>query len=124
MFKLGHEVVIEGKLVKKEAFPHVVELMKARIKETGKPEVTSKYEYVKFSEPKYGVVVGIRSVASSRVHYLNPVYDFEFVETKVERMPAVLVACNLRGLHLVPIEKVYDFYDYELESEIEDFELA
>ena len=82
--------------------------MQCRITATGEPEVSSKYEVERFDAPKLGIVVGIRSVTLSRIHY----FDGEMVLTKITRQPAVLIACDLRGTILVPANLVHDYTDW------------
>jgi hypothetical protein len=110
-FELGQEVVIEGKFVNTNVWRYEVEESIARIAKTGEPEISHKYEVEKFDEPRFGVVVGIRSIVASRIHY----FDGEMVNTKTIRQPAVLVACDLRGMVLVPVNMVHDQIEWEIE---------
>lgn len=104
-FELGQEVVIEGKFVTANIWGNKVEEAKMRIEATGMREISHKYEVEKFNESKFGIVVGVRSIVASRIHYLN---ENNVVRTKVLRQPAVLVACDLRGTALVPVSMVRD----------------
>lgn len=101
-FKLGQEVTVLGKLVKVEVTPKVVVDAEARIKTTGVPEISRKYRVEEFTQPCSGIVVGVRSVVKERIHFLNG----SILDTKTLRQPVLVVACNLRGQYLVPMDKV------------------
>jgi hypothetical protein len=111
-FELGQEVVIEGKFVNTNVWGYEVEEAKKRIEETGVPEISHKYEVEKFEETKFGIVVGVRSIVASRIHYLN---EYNVIRTKILRQPALLVACDLRGTILVPVNMAYDHLEWVVE---------
>lgn len=110
-FELGQEVVIKGKFINQEAVITDIEESKKRIEQTGKPEISIKYGVETFDEPKVGIVVGVRNIVGSRIHY----YNGESVQTKTLRQPAIVVACNLRGQFLAPVSMVQDYWEWDLE---------
>lgn len=112
-FMLGQEVVITGKLVKEYLSAYEVEVMKEQIKETGQPAASKKYSVKKFDKPKFGIVVGTRSIVGSRLHYLDTSFNTPIVSTKTIRQPAVVVATDLRGLYYVPMTMVQDYEEWE-----------
>ncbi|MCC5802252.1 hypothetical protein [Rossellomorea vietnamensis] len=100
--KLGQEVTLLGKLVKVDVSPKAVADAEARIKSTATPEISRKYKVEEFPQPRTGIVVGVRSVVKERIHFMNgPILD-----TKTIRQRVLVVACDLRGQYLVPMDKV------------------
>lgn len=122
-FRLGQEVVIGGKFVKKGIPGFEVEKAKMEIRETGISVTSHKYDVENFAEPKAGIVVGIRSIVCSRLHYLDTTASGgKFVDTKTIRQPAVIVATDLRGLYYVPMSLVQDYEEWEFEELEESLE--
>lgn len=99
--KLGQEVLVIAKLMQVEVTPKSVDQAEKRILETGTPETSRKFFIADLVKPRSGVVVGIRNVVRERIHYLK---DSKVV-TKTTRQQVLVVACDLRGQYLVPIEK-------------------
>lgn len=120
-FKLGQKVVISGKLEKQFLSPHQVEKVKRYIHLTGKPVCSSKYDIVGFSQPREGIVVGLRSIVGSRLHYLDTSENTFTVVTKTVRQRVAVVATDLRGLCYVPLFMIQACDDWD-EFEDDDFD--
>lgn len=103
-FTLGQAVEITGQYVQKMVTAEMVDKVEARIKASGRPEISRKYNVAKFDHPKQGVVVGIRSIAGERIHYMDPSHGE--VTTKTNRQAAYLIATDMRGLVYVPLDSV------------------
>ncbi|KRG11558.1 hypothetical protein ACA29_17120 [Lederbergia galactosidilytica] len=114
-FVLGQEVVIKGRYVINPVSPAEVDVVEARIKETGEPEASEKYSVEKFECDKSGIIAGVRSIVGGRIHYLD--HNGQVV-TKTTRQPAYLVATDMRGLCYVPVDMVTDRHG--LKDEIEE----
>lgn len=120
-FTLGQEVVFSGRLRKKFVSRNAVEEMKHEILATGQPVASQKYKVIPFGTVKRGIVVGMRSIVGSRLHYLDTTFGRPTVETKTMRQPAVIVATDLRGLCYVPLDMVMDYEEYE-SVDFDDFD--
>lgn len=123
MMELGQSVNVIGKLMKVSPSGYHVEKQERKILKYGIVGVSRKYETVFFNEVKVGIVVGKRSVVGTREHYrvLNPFTGEHVVETKTTRQSVYVVACDLRGLILVPEDCLQKAVEYKCECEL-DFE--
>ncbi|MHC8516189.1 hypothetical protein [Sporosarcina sp. ITBMC105] len=114
-FTLGQAVEIMGQLVAQNVTVDMVDKVEARIKATGVPEVSCKYDVANFDWPRTGVIVGIRSVAGDRIHYLEQISGE--VVTRTKREAVYLVATDMRGLVYVPVELVNESRSQALRRE-------
>ncbi|UAT30030.1 hypothetical protein K7T73_15945 [Bacillus badius] len=121
MFKLGQEVVISGKFVKAAVSPSEVQETIETIRKTGAVGFSYKYDVERFTEPKHGIVVGVRSIVRSRVHRMVNSAVGPYYNTETRRQPAYVVATNMRGLYYVPVDMIEDADVFEL-SDIDEFE--
>lgn len=109
MFKLGEKVMINACFENKFVTRYEVEKMKSAVKR-GAIAISKKYEIKEFQEPRTGIVVGVRSIVDYREHFLNNNSD---VDTRTNRCKAYLVACDLRGLFLVPVNRIISMETWE-----------
>lgn len=123
MMKLGQVVKVTGKLEKVFVSRHEVEAQKRKIMRKGTVGISRKYETIFFDELKTGIVAGKRSVVGSREHFraISPYTGDYIVDTKTTRQTAYLVACDMRGLILVPEECIHEIVEIKCDCEI-DFE--
>lgn len=125
MMKLGQVVRVTGKLEKVFVSRHEVEMQKRKIMRKGTVGISRKYETIFFDELKTGIIAGKRSVVGSREHFraISPYTGDYIVDTKTSRQTAYLVACDMRGLILVPEECIHEIVEIKCDCEIDLDEL-
>lgn len=112
--KLGQKVIVTGRLQEKQTNFYKVEKQKESILRRGSTGLSQKYETVLFDEiEKSGIIVGKRSVVKARRHSraFNPYRGEYFVDTHTTRQTVYLVACDLRGIFMVPYDCITEVFE-------------
>lgn len=124
MMKLGQKVKITGRLEKIYATRASVQDQITKILKKGSTGISRKYETYYFDEIRTGFIAGRRSVVGQREHFrsVNPLTGEYFVDTMTIRQTAYVVACDMRGLILVPENCIQESFENEISDEDLDFE--